>query len=526
MSYIESSTTDELNDIQVPDKTYLMAAYTYDNAGTTEIEYITYVKGSGLIPEFEDVIEFTAATGEFFPRLYARLDGINLTHLPTTDPRYKSSKKMAKRLGIEWKGWVEQLHEAIQDVGDVKQLFMTLAAPVNTSDAVTCEYLYRYFSKLYDEQPTAPVGYVPPLGTAFNQKKGLSLRIADEAYAHHVEFNSIGFDTVTGNIGVVGTYSSTYVPETRVRVHKGLLYRYVTSAVAYHSIKWQDTETTYKEVRVYSLSSAHIFSGGGTSAGGSSENLIIPLDRSVLPKMRTAEIEILFAKCLHLFINIFKIIKEKWYQRGIFKVVMAVVAIVIAVVTVGAGAPLSAYILAAAYAVGVGFAISMVIQLAAKVLVKLGVGGDLLAIFVVVVAVVAIAMGGDGAQILDITAKTVLRAVNVAFQLSSQMSALELQETAKAMDAFQAQAKSKWQLIEEAEKLLEGGGVPLSLDVLMADLRSKVLIRLGESPAAFLSRSIGISNPGVLGYEMLSGYVDNALTLPDTYTMLNQMNRG
>ena len=97
---------------------------------------------------------------------------------------------------------------------------------------------------------------------------------------------------------------------------------------------------------------------GKTSVSGTDEALVIPLDRSIIPRMTTPELEILFGKCLYLFINVVKIIKVKWYQRGAFKVLLTVAAIVIAVVSVGAGAPISAYLLAAAYAVAVGVRLS------------------------------------------------------------------------------------------------------------------------------------------------------------------------
>lgn len=516
------------DDDYVPEHNYIMACYTYDNAGITEIRFFTYVFGSGLNPEFEDIIQYSEASGEFFPRLYARLNGNDLSQLPKTDPIFKTSTKLGKHLGIGWEGWVKQLHASIEDVGTVQQLFMTLAAPVNTTDVVICEYLYRYFYKLYDEQPEAPVGFVPPLGEAFNTKEGLSLGIADSAYAHHIEFSAIGFNTVTGSIGEVGHYTSTYVPESTTTVREGLRIRRVVLAAAYHSIKWQVTSTEYQEVRVYQLSSAHRFSGGGTSVSGTDEALVIPLDRSIIPRMTTPELEILFGKCLYLFINVVKIIKVKWYQRGVFKVVMAVVAIVISVVSVGAGAPISAYLLAAAQAVALGVAVSLAVQVLSKVLVKLGVSVEAVAILATVVAVIAV-FAGDGsslAEVLNTSAKTLLQASNAAFQLASSMSSLQLMETVKQMEAFQAEAKSKWELLEEAQKLLDTGIVPLSLETLMSDLRSKVLIRLGESPEVFLTRTVGLGNVGTLAFDMVSNYVDSALVLPDLNTMMRQTQRG
>lgn len=494
-----------VDDDYIPEYDYIMACYTYDNAGTTEIRFLTYVFGSGLNPEFEDIIQYSEASGEFFPRLYARLNGDDLSQLPKTDPIFKTSTKLAKHLGIGWEGWVKQLHESIEDIGTVQQLFMTLCAPMNTEDVVIAEYLFRYFSKVYEELENVIDPYT-------NTKEGLVLKIEDTAYAHTIAFNLISLNTITGAFAAQGKYKSEYI----------------SGGVPHHSVKYQITDTTYVEINIYGLSSSHSFGGGGTSVGGTDEALIIPLDRSIIPRMTTPELEILFGKCLYLFINVVKIIKVKWYQRGAFKVVMAVVAIVIAVVSVGAGAPISAYLLAAAYAVALSVAVSLAVQVLSKVLVKLGVSAEIVAILAVVIAIIA-AFAGDGsslAEVLNTSAETLLQVSNAAFQLAGQMSSLQLMEIVKQMESFQAEAKSKWELLEEAQKLLDTGIVPLSLETLMSDLRSKVLIKLGESPEVFLIRTVGLGNVGTLAFDMVSNYVDNALVLPDLNTMMRRTQRG
>lgn len=508
LAYIQSNENDD-EALYAPESNYVMASYTYDNAGTTEIRFLTYVFGSGLNPEFEDIIQYSEASGEFFPRLYARLNGSDLSQLPKTDPIFKTSTKLGKHLGIGWKGWVKQLHESIEDVGTVQQLFMTLCAPVNTEDGVIAEYLFRYFSKVHEELENV----IDPLT---NTKEGMILKIEDSAYAHTIAFNLISLNTVIGAFAVKGTYKSSYS----------------AGGVPHHSVKYQVTDTTYIEITIYGLSSSHDFGGGGTSVGGTDEALVIPLDRSIIPKMTTTELEILFGKCLYLFINVVKIIKVKWYQTGVFKVVMAVVAIVISVVTYGVGAGAAATLygaaMAAATGLAIGAAIGLAVKVLAKVLVSIGVDARVVAIIAVVIAIVA-AFAGDGsslAEVLNTSAETLLHVSNAAFQLAGQVSRLQLQEIVNQMEAFQADAKSKWELLEEAQKLLETGTIPLSLETLMSDLRSKVLIKLGESPDVFLTRTIGLGNVGTLAFDMVSSYVDNALVLPDLNTTMQQLQRG
>lgn len=505
LEYISSNTESD-TDVYSPEPDYIMACYTYELAGKTEIKFLTYAFGSGLNPAYEEVLQYAEATGEFFPRLYARLDGDNLTGLSKTDPRYKTSVKFAKKLGIDWVGWVKQLHDSIDNVGDVQQLFMTLCAPLNTSDPVIAEYLFRYFYKIYHEIE----GYAEGSTTI---KQGMAFNIRDTAYSHIVSFSGLELIQNPGNVTQVGKYTTSYVGDWES---------------PYHSVKFQVSATEYVEIKIYGASSRHNFGGNGTSVSGTDEALVFPLDRSIIPKMTTTELELLFGKCLYIFINVIKVIKVKWYQTGIFKVIMVVIAIVVSFFFPPAAVVAYGYLAVAAYAIAVSIAISLVVQVLAKVLVKLGVNSGLVAVIAVIIAIIAIAVGGGASigEILNTSANTLLQVSNAAFQLSSQMSQMYLKETVKQMEAFQAQAKSKWELLEEAQKLLETGTMPLSLETLMSDLRSKVLIRLGESPDIYLTRTIGLGNVGTMAFDMVSNYVDNTLVLPDLNTTMQQTQRG
>ena len=511
-----------------PEHEYVMVSYTVTVGGVTEIKYLTYIYESGGIPELDNLLDFTEASGEFYPRIYATLNGqrLNRSTLKGTEP-YKSSRNMGRRIGIDWSNLVDMLYDGIGgNAGDTKQMFVGFCAPLNTDDEVIQEYLYRFFNKTLQDlnTPANPI-------QGFDVVQGLSLSVKDNAYNHIFAFSHIGKATVTGSIGDVGSYSSGYQPRTVIGTASGgsgfsRFFRRIYSS-PYHYLRYQFSETEYYEIRIFDAKSVHEFSGGGTTVTGTDSALVIPLDRSALPSMNLRESEILFSKCFYMVINVFKVIKTKWYQRGIFKVVMAVVAIVIAVVSVGAGAPMSAYLLAAAYAVGVSVAVSVAVTVLSKLLVKLGVDSGIIAVIAVIIAVIAIFVGagGSASKLLDVSAKTLLQAANAAFNVASRMNAIELKKIMKQMDEFQAYAKEQWEKIDKAQELLIKG-VPLDMELLMSNSRSAVLIHVGETADMYLSRSIGLGNVGALSFDILSTYVDNSLMLPTMYQTMQLIKRG
>ena len=252
---------------------------------------------------------------------------------------------------------------------------MMVGVPLNTEDPVQREYLFRYFQKTYND---IPAGILTPMDGVddFNVKNGLILEIKDNVYQQYLTFRHIGLKRVPGSFGGVGEYSSAFVPEQTITITYPPFQfaRYKREIVpSYHSYKFQDEVGSYLEVRVYVAVTKHNFDGGGTSQGRTDEALIIPLDRTVVPQLNQNEKEILFAKCMYMFINVVKVIKIKWYQRGAFKVLMMIVAVAIAVVFPPAGVlAWGGYAAVVAFAIAVGVAISVALKLLVKVLVSLG----------------------------------------------------------------------------------------------------------------------------------------------------------
>ena len=62
---------------------------------------------------------------------------------------------------------------------------------------------------------------------------------------------------------------------------------------------------------------------------GVNDVLIIPVDRTIAKDMELLKRERVYARSLHVVFNSMVIQKLKWYQTGIFRAIMIIVAVVI-----------------------------------------------------------------------------------------------------------------------------------------------------------------------------------------------------
>ena len=519
------------SDAFVQEYDYIQACYTYVVGAVTHIAYLTYAHGSGTISALDELFEMSVATGKFYPRLYARLNSQSLpTTLSTSSSEYKSSKRLAKLMGIDWAEWSASLHSSVAEstpIGDVRQMFLTIAAPMNTTDPVIIEYQYRYWQKMYDDLTTSvTTGALAGTGA----RVGKVLEIKDTKYSNYIGFNAVNVTTVTGTIGAVGTYNSTYVNAKRVYTDANYAANTGRSALsaglftllpAYHVYRYQDTLTTYKEVKVFGAGSTHSFEGFSTSSAGTDDNLVIPIDKTVVVYLSSNEKEILFGKCFYLVVNLTKVIKTAWYARGAFKVVLAVIVITVTIYNIPAGAKLAKVLTTLVKA----FVISAGINAALTALIKLGIISGKFAAFVAVVAFILGALRGRlNFRLLNLTAVQLMNVSMIAFQITAKTYEFQYQKLQQESSAFSAEAQEKQAALSKAKELLGDPLIPLELELLVSNDRSKVFITLGESPDDFMAK--GSMNIIETLQGFVSNYVEIMMQPPSLQQLLNQTQRG
>lgn len=510
------------------DADYVMAYYTYTYEGKEYAKYFTYRTGTNLMATLEEVVESEEKTGIYPPRLYARMQGRNYAESMKDTVEAKAMTKYAKLLGIKWNDWVEEVHKNMSGLQYVREIFLTFGVEANSTNKLIHQYLYHYFDTAYRGLPDkfistyagdtttlggliGPYGNVPSsavreeLALPAGAKKGVTIHIKDSLHTSGIAFDAIAKQTLQGTITEVGKYTFEY-----------------TNRV--HTYYYQETESTYTAISVYNLQSIDMMDGNHWfTPSGDSEDLIVPLDLGITAKLTSVELERLYAMAMQLVVNTYQKVKKKWYQTGVFKVVMFVVAIAITVFFPPAGLATLGTLALVAVGIGISVAISVVIRLLQKLVISLGLSSTVFQVIMVILAVVAAAYGGylgytNTTGMAGMTASNVMLVSNAAFAMANagQQAAL-----IKAMNQYQ-QSVLDLQARDESikEKVEALGLLQVPIPEVMIFLPPVSLdIRLGEQPEDYYEKSIHNVNVGTYVYDYIESYVDINTLLPDLNTL-------
>lgn len=483
---------------------FVMANYKVEGV----IKQFNYMYGIGDIPEIDGMFLATSQTGNYVPRIYARINGArtNAAHLKDT-ARYKDSVKAAKKLGFGWSQWVDEAHSSIDEPSAVRDMYIQTGVCATDFDPVNCQYLFHYFSNLYAQ-----------LGTAAS--RGIRINVSDRVMRSGFVAKSLSVNLRTGVKTTVGSYTGS---RTNTRVSLGLRATYRNNFVYYHQV----TDSTYYEVVVGGLDVFSTISGDGEEWSDEGSDLIIPLDLSTKARLSGAKLERLYAKSLHIVCNVYKKTKKKWYQTGIFKVIMFIIAVVVTIFfppAAFAGYGLMALTFAAVVLV---VAVSLVIQLVVKLLLAVGVDGAAMQAIATIIAIVAIMYGGylglsgtSGAY--GVTAQTMMNISSQAFSIANQGRALQLQDMIKE---YQKTMDTNADKLERLEEMVATLGLHYTQDASIFLLEKPVTldIRIGEYPEDYYARSIHAPNIGTAVYDYLESYVDLNLQLPNINSLSYRM---
>ena len=494
------------------DADYVMVYYTYTRNGKKYAEYFTYRTGTNLIAKLEGVVEVVEKTGIYPPRLYARMRGTKYTKYAEDTPEYKAMTKFGKLLGIKWKDWVEEVHNNMSGLKYVREIFLTFGLEANSKNKLIHQYLYHYFDAAYRGLPNVSAKSSSAKDKSISKvvvlpasaRQGVTVHLKDSLHASGIAFAAINKETVQGTIAEVGKYT----------------FKYANRA---HTYYYQETESTYIAISVYNLCSMDRMDNNYWFApSGTSEDLIVPLDLAITANLTSVELEKLYSMSMQLVVNTYQKVKKKWYQTGIFKFVMFVVAVVITVFFPPAGV---AALSATAVVVGIGMAIavSVVIRLLQKLVIALGISSTIFQVVMIILAVVAAVYGGylnftKTTGMAGMTASNVMLASNAAFAMANAGNQVAL---IKAMNQYQQSVLDLQARDESLKDKIEALGLlqvptpeimiylpPVSLD-----------IRLGEEPEDYYEKSIHNVNVGTYVYDYIESYVDINTLLPD----LNQL---
>jgi hypothetical protein len=271
----------------------------------------------------------------------------------------------------------------------------------------------------------------------------------------------------------------------------------------------------YDEIVIDNLQMRYnIFGDKGITANIGSDKLLIPIDYTIAKTLRFDRKEVLFSRSLHFVMNSRITKTVKWYQSGIFKILLLIVAVVIIIWSAGSASPIAAAMTAGAYGMvavyvlvhlAVGYAISTVVTTAIKM-----VADELGLDVTIVLAVAAFIAAGYGVAVDAAWVDYAIAAANGLVDASTQLMQEQILEYKSEAQEFALLAESKMEELEEIDNLLN------SYDLL--DPRSFTgmvpTINPGESPDDLYNRTVHSGNIGTVAFDYIESYVDINVQLP------------
>jgi hypothetical protein len=463
-----------------------------------------YEDGTGTYPLIDAVYaEAPAVSGSYFPFMYFRYDKQSVIS-NTTSPAYIQTKKMTGYLGMDF-DTVAQAIDDNPDIADVEHAILTFAVPAVSTNYIENQYLFEYFDNLYYSSEITEVlntyNYLYETSTQYN------IVIKDARFRQALGHDGIIKRLKAGTVGGDGKFHSEKgtapLPIEYVDENGALVQTAIDIPVYFY--RKQIAPGLMEELEVRNLKMVYwIWNEYYTTTDLNEEILLVPLDRSITQNYMLKDREILYARSMHLVFNSRVVTKVKWYQTGVFRAVMLIIAVVITIYswgttyqTVGLALGLTgpaAVIATIVVNLVVGRLISLTLGFVAR---KLG------AEVAIAIAILALIVGGY--QIIESGGLQGTWAPEL-LQLSTGLQKASIkvltEDLLEESTEFQSYVEDQTKLLESSQKLLET----------TANLEPYLIY--GEKPEDFYNRTVHFGNIGTLGVSAVSSYVDLALILP------------
>lgn len=501
--------------------------------------YFEYVIGSGIYPELDDYYKDASNNhaSDYFPIVFFRewKDDLFRPAYKNT-ARYKTATQMLKIINMNAQEIRKSLNKN-KDVGSVNHAYMVVGVSLNTNEQVALDYLVEHFKYWSQILPYTKSDALK------NPNINQSIRISKDTYDVYIRLKYAHATTKIGVIGRVGhctkargTVEDEFETRPPVYDENGNQVSGGTTVARRNSVVYfrkQTTPATYQEVEVANLTyTNYIYKGKSTGISAwdalyaKEEQFIVPLLYSVQRRMGLNKLTQLTKDCYHMTFNSYVVKKIKWYQSLFgsagFKIVLAVIAVVVTIYSVGS---LSAGIVAAASAAtaagtSVFMAVSSYIAMALTTGIVISAGAKFLAdavgmeffTILVSIAVLYVGMSNIGKATGTINglpfASEITTAIPAVIKAGQDKQKDDFKNLQKDMGKFAMFAEEKQEEIDKAWEEFTANQISL-------DYRSMIAANphLSESVDAFLFRTL-MTDPNTVALESLTGFVDRMLELP------------
>lgn len=116
--------------------------------------------------------------------------------------------------------------------------------------------------------------------------------------------------------------------------------RFISNSIPSMYIYWQVDSDTYRRIQVWGFKSENYIYGGKSVNITSAEALadedesgfLVPLHYPTMSEMNIVDYTQMSTANAHIMFNSYEVTKQKWYERGIFKILLVILVIIIAVI--------------------------------------------------------------------------------------------------------------------------------------------------------------------------------------------------
>lgn len=554
-----------------------------EDAGTTTIvttievgktsfnKYFLYQFGTNEEPTLEAMFSEDDLASPYYPSVPMRIWNTDLAdeaHQNTA--QYKTSKKLLNKMGIK----IQDIADSINDNSSIKDIdfaYIVFGVNLNTTLKPNKQYIY-YFVKylqqiqttseadwlqwvtLYDQWDTEDPDatdrktYIP--APAVNSLKVYMPRFPRSNYNMTLQWQFVKSTTfagvfepgaIKGDVSVEPAEDSSYQIHTTTDADNSEVYTVDGSVLV---IKYQVTENTWDQVTIVGfLHKNFVYKGKSVDnsiadAFGDEDDtgFLLPLNYDVIHDMGLVKFTNMSYNTNHIVFNCYKVVKQKWYQSGVFKVVIVVIAIVVTAISYGTASS-AAYgaVVALSTAIGSSILVAAIIlatgsvvlgMLIGRILDKVAVGlfGEEFGHIIGAIATVIVMYYGGSAVMNSFgstaastaasnttmfTADNILKAtagVGKLGQAYMEGQAAVLQQEAQS---FQDMAAANMEQINDliAELSQRTGNIDTSW--FMQDTI------VNESPSTFLTRTLLTGSEIVdVTHGLIHNYTDIGLSLP------------
>lgn len=361
----------------------------------SEAKLFIYKRDTGK-PTLDVLFTNTNDMGDFIPFIPIRHESRFLSNSYQSNIKNNASKAIKKALDTSYDEMIKKIAKT-PSLNDIDYAYITFGVSLNTKEPEGRRYIYEFFTTLRSQLGSELNSYKQwkadyqkayeewlEYSNNFNNRifiksrpapipnrKNMSLNVRGAlGYNMTISFMDIHEKFGTGKVissmkrgDVIIRYLGTdsfynFIPERSSGITRYT--RNLSQSADIISIVFQITDNTWRELKIYGLSHSNLIYRGksvvisGTQALRDREEsgFIIPLHEGIFKNIPLVKGTQLCTSCSYVVFNSYQVVKSKWYQSGIFKLVVFVVAIVVTFYTGGAGAGLLGTNLAVGSALG------------------------------------------------------------------------------------------------------------------------------------------------------------------------------